>query len=134
MENYFSITKRIMLNKKYETEERTNIEELWNERIAAFNVALNERITGTKLELEFQKRQNEVIRKEKEFNEIEQLDLKKKLTKTYWNNSELRKQNELMQLEIKKLNQENKDLLQEKEQIRIERNSFRNLYYKVTKK
>ena len=55
----------------YEPETRTNIEELYSERIAAFNVALNERITGTKNDLEFERRQNKILRDNIEFLELE---------------------------------------------------------------
>jgi len=77
----------------YEPETRTNIEELYNERIAAFNNAMNERIIGTKLELEFQKRQNEVIRKEKEYLESENFLDRKRTKSTYRRNQELIKEN-----------------------------------------
>lgn len=55
----------------YEPETRTDIEELYNERIAAFNIALNERITGSKNDLEFERRQNKILRDKIEFLDLE---------------------------------------------------------------
>ena len=55
----------------YEPETRTDIEELYNERIAAFNQVLNERIIGTKNDLEFERRQNKILRDKIEFLDLE---------------------------------------------------------------
>lgn len=55
----------------HEPETRIDIEELYNERIAVFNVALNERIIGTKNDLEFERRQNKILRDKIEFLDLE---------------------------------------------------------------
>ena len=81
-------------------ETRTDIEELYRERIAAFNFALNQRITGTKLELEFQLRQNEVIRKEKEYHELENFMDRKRTKSTYKRNQELVQENARLKQKI----------------------------------
>lgn len=77
----------------YEPETRTDIEELYNERIAAFNVALNERITSTKSDLEFERKQNEILRNEKNFLEMENYSIKRQLQLSYNRNRDLRIEN-----------------------------------------
>lgn len=74
-------------------ETRTDIEELYLERIAAFNNALNEKLSHRTKEFEFEKRQNEIIRKEKNFLEDENRGLRKQLAYSYLRNSELKIKN-----------------------------------------
>ena len=78
----------------YEPETRTDIEQLYSERITAFNVALNERITQTKLDLEFEKRQNKILRDKIEFLELEINNEHRRITASYRNNSKLKEENQ----------------------------------------
>lgn len=79
---------------KYIEETRTNIEELYNERIAAFNNALNERIIQTTNDLEFERRQNKFLRATNEYLELEIMNEKKRIVASYRNNSKLKEENQ----------------------------------------
>lgn len=78
----------------YEPEIKTDIEQLYSERITAFNVALNERITQTKLDLEFEKRQNKILMDKIEFLELEINNEHRRITASYRNNSKLKEENQ----------------------------------------
>jgi hypothetical protein len=76
-----------------EEETRTDIEELYNERIAAFNAALNERIMQTQIELDFERRQNKILRADKDYLEMENMEINRRLRFSYNRNSELKAKN-----------------------------------------
>lgn len=81
-----------------EEETRTDIEELYIERIAAFNKALNERLE--KFEISFDKKQLEILRAKNEFLEMENFMDRKRTKSTYRRNQELVQENARLKQKI----------------------------------
>lgn len=82
----------------YEPETRTDIEQLYSERIAAFNIALNERIE--KFESSFDKKQLDILRAKNEFLEMENFMDRKRTKSTYRRNQELVQENARLKQKI----------------------------------